>query len=148
MTIPAERLERVVANVSVSAEDVRRALEIACLSVASDGKLADEEVAALRVMSRALSGIDAKSLDALVQGHLTLPSRDDRLAHLRATADSLTTDAGRHLAYKMALATAAADSDSADAEFEFDLDLQDALALPTAIAERLGAEVQTALDGP
>lgn len=145
MAIPAERLERVVANVSVSGDDVRRALAIACLSVASDGNLADEEIAALRAMSGALHGFAAASLDALVQGSLNLPSREDRLEQLRATADSLTTEAARHLAYKMSIATALADSDAADAEFEFELDLQDALSLPTATADALAAEVQAAL---
>lgn len=146
MAIPAERLERVVANVSVSPDDVRRALAIACLSVASDGKLADDELAALRAMSRALHGFAAASLDALVEGSLNLPSREDRLEQLRATADSLTTDASRHLAYKMSIATALADSDAADAEFEFELDLQDALSLPTATADALAAEVHEALE--
>lgn len=145
MTIPAERLERVVANAELSSDDVRRALAIACLSVASDGKLADEEIAALRAMSGALRGFAASSLDALVQSSLSLPSRDDRLEQLRATADSLTTEAARHLAYKMSIATALADSDAADAEFEFELDLQDALSIPTATADALTAEVEAVL---
>lgn len=145
MTIPAERLERVVANAQLSADDVRRALAIACLSVAADGKLAEEEIAALRAMSGALQGFAVASLDALVQSSLNLPSRDDRLEQLRATADSLTTEEARHLAYKMSIATALADSDAADAEFEFELDLQDALSIPTATADALTAEVEAAL---
>src|SRR4051812_37409573 len=125
MAIPAARLERVVANARVSPEDVRRALAIACLAVAADGKLADEEIAALRVMSSALRGFSAESLDALMQSSLNLPERGDRVEQLRAAADSLTTDDARHLAYKMSIATALSDSVSADEEFEFDLDVQE-----------------------
>lgn len=146
MAIPAARLERVVANAGgVSAEDVRRALAIACLAVAADGKLADEELDALRVMSAALKGFAASSLDALVQSSLNLPGRDDRVEQLRATADSLTTDEARELAYKLSIATALSDSDAADEEFEFDLDVQDALDLAPDVADRLAAEVQQAL---
>jgi hypothetical protein len=145
MTIPAARLERVVANAGVSAEDVRRALAIACLAVAADGKLADEEVTALRVMSTALDGFPAASLDALMQSSLNLPNREDRVEQLRATADSLTSDEARHLAYKMSIAMALADSEAADAEFEFDLDVQEALSLSPATADRLTAEVHQAV---
>src|SRR5437899_8954212 len=128
VTIPAQRLECMVANArGVSAEDVRRALAIACLAVAADGKLAEEEMTALRVMSAALDGFGAASLDALTQSSLNLQHREDRVEQLRATADSLTNDEARHLAYKMSIATALSDSESADGEFEFDLDVQEAL---------------------
>ena len=145
MSIPAELLRRVVTNASVSPEDVRRALAIACLAVAADGKLADEELAALRVFSAELGGVGAAGLDGLVQSGLNLPSRDDRLEQLRATADSLSTDAARHLAYKLSVATALADLASTDEEFEFDLDVQEALQLSPDTADRLAGEVHEAL---
>jgi hypothetical protein len=146
MSIPAEMLARVVLNANdVSREDVGRALAIACLAVAADGKLADEEIAALRVMSGALHGFGDASLDALMQSGLNLPGREDRVEQLRATADSLTTDEARHLAYKLSVAMALSDRTAADEEFEFDLDLQDALQLPSDIAERLSREVHEAL---
>jgi len=145
MSIPAELLRRVVTNAGVSPEDVRRALAIACLAVAADGKLADEELAALRVFSAELGGVGAAGLEGLVQSGLNLPSRDDRLEQLRATADSLSTDAARHLAYKLSVATALADLASTDEEFEFDLDVQEALQLSPDIADRLAGEVHEAL---
>jgi uncharacterized tellurite resistance protein B-like protein len=150
MSIPAEMLKSVVKNASgkastVAPEDVWRAFKIACLVVVADGKLADEEVAALRVMSAELHGLGDAGLDALIQSCLNLPGREDRLEQLRATADSLTTEEARHLAYKLAVTTALADLASTDEEFEFDLDVQEALQLAPDVADRLAGEVHEAL---
>lgn len=150
MSIPAEMLKRVVKNASgqgstVAPDDVWRAFKIACLVVAVDGKLAEEEVAALRVMSEELKGLGNARLDALIQSCLNLPGREDRLEQLRATADSLTTEAARHLAYKLAVTTALADLASTDEEFEFDLDVQEALQLAPDVADRLSGEVHEAV---
>jgi len=46
---------------------------------------------------------------------------------------------------EQSLHAAMADLAAADEEFEFDLDLQDALDLPTDVADDLSAEVHTAL---
>lgn len=142
MSIPASLLKRVVTP--QSPEDAKRILEIACLAVASDGKLAPEEVAALHVLSSELRAVSAADLDALVDAALN-GTRDDRLDRLRVLADALSSEAARHCAYKVSVVTALADLDSADEEFEFDLDVQDALKLPPETADRLSADVHEAL---
>jgi uncharacterized tellurite resistance protein B-like protein len=130
---------------AVSPADARAALEIACLAVAADGKLADEELAALRVLSAELRALAASELDALVLASLTLRTREERLDRLRAAADSLSSEQARHLAYRLSVVTALADLAAADEEFEFDLDVQDALHLSSEEADRLTAEVNEAL---
>jgi hypothetical protein len=144
MSIPAPLLRRVVTP--QSPEDARRILEIACLAVASDGKLATEELAALHVLSTELGGVSAAELDVLVHGALGQPSRDVRIERLRAVADALTTEGARHCAYKLSVVTALADLATADEEFEFDLDVQDALNLAPDVADRLMREVHEALN--
>jgi len=143
MSIPASLLKRVVTP--QSPEDAKRILEIACLAVASDGKLAPEELAALRVLSSELRAVPGGELDALVDAALNLGTRDDRVERLRVLAEALSSEAARHCAYKVSVVTALADLDSADEEFEFDLDVQDALKLPPETADRLSADVHEAL---
>jgi hypothetical protein len=150
MSIPDPMLQNVITLAlrdggPVAPQDARRVLEIACLAVASDGKLADEELAAIRVFSTSLGAFSRSELDALVLASLNLHSRDDRLERLRAAADALTTEGARHLAYKLSVVTALSDLASADEEFEFDLDVQDALKLDSDVAERLSGEVHEAL---
>lgn len=149
MSLPAEMLQNVVKQATnggaIAPEDARRALEIACLAVVSDGKLADEEIAALRVLSRELGALSAKELEALVQSTLALHTREERVDRLRATADALTSERARHLAYRLSVVTSLADLAAADEEFEFDLDLQDALKLSADDADRLTSEVNEAL---
>lgn len=143
MSIPAPMLRRVVTP--QSPEDARRVVEIACLAVASDGKLAPEELAALRVLSGALHAVSESELDTLVDAALNLASRDDRLARLQILADALSSESARHCAYKVSVVTALADLASADEEFEFDLDVQEALKLAPDVADRLTADVNEAL---
>lgn len=151
MSIPAPMLRQVVTQAKpdgsapISSDDARRALEIACLAVASDGKLADEELAALRVLSAELKALSPSELDAMVLASLTLRTREERIDRLRAAAEALSTEPARHLAYRLSVVTALADLAAADEEFEFDLDVQDALHLSTDDADRLTAEVNEAL---
>jgi hypothetical protein len=146
MSIPAPMLRRIVTP--QGPEDARRILEIACLAVASDGKLATEELAALRVLSSELGAASGAELDALVGAALDLPTREDRVERLRALCDALTTEQARHCAYKVSVVTALADLASADEEFEFDLDVQDALKLSPDAAEQLASEVNELLMVP
>lgn len=143
MSIPAPMLKRVVTP--QSPDDARRIIEIACLAVASDGRLADEELSALRVLSSELRAVSAAELEPLIHAALGMSSRDDRTERLRTLADALSNEAARHCAYKVSVVTALADLASADEEFEFDLDVQDALRLEPEIADRLSAEVHEAL---
>lgn len=148
MSIPAPMLRRAVAREKgevLSPDDLRRVLEIASLAVASDGRLADEELAALRVLASELNAASSSQLDGLIHAALGVPTRDERLERLRAAAGALTSEPARHLAYKLSVVTALADLASADEEFEFDLDVQDALRLSTDTADRLTAEVHEAL---
>ncbi len=150
MTIPASLLRRVVtpskqSPLAVSKDDARRILEIACLAVASDGKLTNEELAALRVLSAEIPAFPKSELESLVNGCMDLKLREDRTERLRVAADALSTEGARHLAYKLSVAVALADMASADEEFEFDLDIQDALKLPPDTADRLAGDVHEAL---
>jgi hypothetical protein len=144
MSIPAPMLRRVVTPQSPA--DARRILEIACLAVASDGRLAPEELAALHVLSSELEAVSTGDLDALVHTALNLPTRDERIERLRSLADALTSEGARHCAYKISVVTALADLAAADEEFEFDLDLQEALNLAPEVADRLTREVHEALN--
>jgi hypothetical protein len=146
MSIPASMLTRVVTP--QSPEDARRILEIACLAVASDGKLAEEEITALRVLTQALGTVTTAELDGLINGAVSLSDRDDRTARLRTLADALSSEDARHCAYKISVVTALADLDSADEEFEFDLDVQEALKLAPETADRLTADVHESLIVP
>ena len=143
MSIPASLLKRVVTP--QSPEDARKILEIACLAVAADGKLAPEELAALRVLSAELRAVPAAELDSLIDAALNLGTREERTERLQALADALSTEGARHCAYKVSVVTALADLASADEEFEFDLDVQDALKLEAETADRLSADVHEAL---
>jgi uncharacterized tellurite resistance protein B-like protein len=129
----------------VSKADARLAIEIACLAVASDGKLANEELAALRALNAELNAFANAELEGLIGKSLALHSREDRLDRLQATANALSTEGARHLAYQLSVVTALADLATADEEFEFDLDVQDALKLDSELAERLSGEVNEAL---
>jgi hypothetical protein len=159
--IPAEMLKRVIrtdaapspALADVSRDDVKHILEIACLAVASDGHIADEELAAVRVLGEemcASAGVDrglasSAAVERLAHECASLRTRDDKLERLRVAADALSSDAARGLAYKVSIATAMSDLASTDQEFEFDIDVQDALKLTTDLADRLAAEVHEAL---
>ena len=149
MSIPAPLLRRVVipegGTASYAAADARGILEIACLACASDGKLADEELAALRVINGLLGAASATEVGPLIDAALNIPSRDERVERLRVVAGSLSSAVARECAYKVSVVTALSDLASADEEFEFDLDVQDALDLAPEIADRLTAEVHEAL---
>src|SRR5690349_21765254 len=141
MAIPVEMLRRVFSTSksegAISPADVALVIEIACSAVASDGKIADDELQAVRALGAELharaggSGenpASAGKLDALLRDNL-MRTRDERIERLRAAADALSNEAARHLAYKASVVTALADLASADEEFEFDIDVQDALTL-------------------
>ena len=149
MSFPAPLLRRVVtpegSSSAFSPADARGILEIACLAVASDGKLAAEELAALRVISAELRAASPAEVGPLIDAALNLSTREDRLERLRAVADALTSDAARQCAYRVSVVTALSDLASADEEFEFDLDVQDALKLSPDVADRLTADVHEAL---
>jgi hypothetical protein len=148
MAIAADMVRRVLDGSTSSAigpDDGRRILEIACLAVAADGQIAREEIAVLHGIAAALRAYEPNEVDELVRRCHALRSRAEQVERLRTASDALTTDDARHVAYKVSVLTAMADLASTDAEFEFDLDLQDALRLPTDVADRLTGEVHEAL---
>jgi hypothetical protein len=149
MAIPEAMLRKLVNTANASGDlahqDAQSALEIACLAVVADGKLADEELAALHIFRSELNAFTKSELDALVKKSINLATRDDRLERLKIVAATLTSDHARHLAYQLSVATALADLAAADEEFEFDLDLQDALDLDPHVADQLTSAVNEAL---
>ena len=128
---------------SVSRSDGAGVLEIACLAIVSDGNIAPEELAVLRTVGKDIGSAD--NVEALVQKAASLHSREAQLERLREVAAGLSTEAARHLAYKVTVLTSVADLAASDEEFEFDLDLVDALQLSTDVADRLAGEVHEAV---
>lgn len=154
MALSPKMIQKIVgtrAQGPLTAEDAERILEIACLTVATDGKLANEEIEAVRLMGVALRAraegapFSQGELDRVLDAVAQLETRDDRDARLRAVAGGLTTDTARHVAYKASVTAAMSDLNASDEEFELDIDLIDALGLPTAKADDLTAEVHEAL---
>src|SRR5262245_60667911 len=103
MTILTEMLRRVVTGEdgaswalvgAVSPNDVKRILEIACLAVASDGHIADEELTAVRVLGSEVasiagtskSDVSEEAVASLAHACVSLGTRDDRLERLRTAA--------------------------------------------------------------
>lgn len=146
MAITLDMVRRVTGSskAGISREDAERVLEIASLSIVSDGNIAPEEESVLRLVGEDISG-HAPNLDALLNKVTALRTRDAQLERLRAVADALGSEAVRQLAYKVTVLTAMADLASSDEEFEFDIDVQDALQLSSRDADRLTGEVQEAV---
>jgi hypothetical protein len=146
MAITADMVRRLTASAKggISHEDAEGVLEIACLAVISDGKVAPEEEAVLRIVGADI-GARAAGIDTLLNKVAALGARDAQLERLRAVADALGSEVARHLAYKITVLTAMADFASSDEEFEFDIDVQDALRLSPDAADRLTGEVQEAV---
>jgi hypothetical protein len=163
MRIPAEMLRRLVttpegstyrAPTGLSAEGADRILEIAWLSVASDGHLADEELDALRVVGaqlcelagqRAEEKLSPAALDDVLARVASLDSKEEVVERLRVLSAALASDAERHLAYKLAVGLMLSDLAVNEAEAAFEDALLDALGIDEDVAERLDAEVQVAL---
>ncbi len=168
MSIPAELLQRVVeapANAdpkrtmppgTVTGEDATGILEIACMVVAADGQIDDAEIEAVRVLGGAVKKLartsNGEPLTAAEVAEIAARcaglTSEDRLARLRAVATALSSDAARHLAYKISLATAMADLASTYEEVELDVDLLDALKLSDVVGDRLAGEVHEAVTPP
>lgn len=146
MAITVDMVRRVTASVKAAAsrEDAERVLEIATLAVVSDGQVAPEEEAVLRVVAEDI-GAGASNLATLLNKVVALGSREARVERLRTVADALGNEGAKQLAYKVTVLTALADLASADEEFEFDIDVQDALHLSADEADRLSAEVHEAV---
>ena len=143
MSIPASKLRQLVTP--QSPDDAKRILEIACLAVASDGNLADEERAVLHALAGELKAYSPREVDGLVGQALDGKTREDRLDRLRALAGELSTQDAQHCAYKVSVVTALSDLAAQDEEFEFDLDIQEALELAPETAEKLTSEVNELL---
>lgn len=165
MAIPENMLKRVVQlnagaddanreSAGITEDDSTRILEIACMVVTADGNIADEELAAVRVMDEAVRGIAksadgkpvrANDLQAMVGRCTAIRAGEDRLDRLRNLCEGLSSEAARHLAYKVSMATAMADLASSDEEFELDIHLLDSLQITNDVGDRLAGEVHEAL---
>jgi tellurite resistance protein len=149
MAIPTAMVRRVLLmsrgeSGPINAADARGVLEIACLAVAADGTIADEERDVLHTLSAELGALSANEIDTLVQ-RATDKTREEQVERLRAVADSLSNDSARNLAYMVSVLTAMADLAASDEEFEFDLDVQEALGLSADTAASLAGSVHEAL---
>ncbi len=159
MVFTKDMLERVVAGGesaagTITSDDAARIVEIACMTVASDGTIAPEELAAARTLGTAVrtlvaggvaSPLSANDLDAVVSRCNDMPVEEERLEHLRKVAVGLSSARARQLAYKVSMAVAMSDLASSDEEFEFDIALLDALDLGSDVGDRLAGEVHEAL---
>ena len=142
MSLPVEMIRKAIDH-APSPADAKRVVEIACLAVAADGHLDEEELHVIRVLCKELS-VDLRKVDEI----LAMGSREDRLDRLRETAAAIETDAAKQLAYKMTVLASVADLAAQDEEFEFDLDVQEALGLDSGVADELANQVHEALAPP
>lgn len=142
MSLPVPMIKKAIDH-APSAADAKRVVEIACLAVAADGNLDEEELHVIRVLCKELN-VDVRKVDEV----LAMGSREDRLQRLRETAAAIETDAAKRLAYKMTVLASVADLAAQDEEFEFDLDVQEALGLDSGVADELANQVHEALTPP
>jgi hypothetical protein len=163
MDIPADMLRRLVtggegrrAPAPISPADADRIFEIAWLTVTADGNVADEEIQALRVVGgqiHALAGGPADEelsddvIDEIEERAASLDSAEDVAARLQVLGKGLSSNAERHLAYKLARALMMSDLSVNDDEDAFMGDLLDALGISDDVAESLDAEVDDVLVG-
>ncbi len=152
-----EALRRVVAGDVITPRDAEVILEVAAITAAVDGRLAPEEVVALRGLgdaARALAGVTGKTalsaddIDEIVGRNVDDGERAARETRLRTLAAELSGARARRLAYKVSVATALADSESRDEEIEMDLDLVGALGLNEVESTLLTADVHQNLSAP
>lgn len=142
MALPVPMIRKAIDHAPKGA-DARRVVEIACLAVAADGQLAEEELHVIRVLCKELE-VDLRAVDEV----LAMGSREDRLDRLREVASRFESEPAKRLAYKMTVLTSVSDLASQDEEFEFDLDVQEALGISGEEADELASEVHEALTPP
>lgn len=159
-SLPPERIASVVTPASdhartgpaLTGKEVDAILEIAYFAIAADRQLLDSELEGYRVVAgrvRALAGgspskLTERELNARLDGYARDRDREETVERLRVLAEGLSPTA-RDIAYRVSVALSLVDLATSDEEFDFDFDLQDALKLSNEDAERLNAEVQTAL---
>ena len=142
MSVSTEMIRSAITSAPKGA-DAKRVVEIACLAVAADGNLAEEELHVIRVLCKELA-VDVGAVDEV----LALGDREDRLARLREVAAASESPDAKKPAYKMTVLTSLSDLAAQDEEFEFDLDVQEALGIDTDTAEALANEVNEVLMPP
>jgi hypothetical protein len=131
-------------DVSLTDRERGAVLEIACLAVAADHRIHEQEAAAFRSIAKKLgSSADVDAILARFDGRVDRAEADARLRELAAY---LGTAAARALAYRTAYALSLADRASSDEEFEFDLQLIDALGLSQGDVDRMIEEVTAAVE--
>lgn len=133
----------VPAGVKVSKEDADVLLELAYLSTAVDGRLADEELAAFGGLVARLHG--KADVDALLDrfaGNVEHAEIDERVQKLAPTLRAEL----RPLAFKLAVGLGVADLDASEDESDLQVVLAEALGLDDARVDELTAEVYASLD--
>lgn len=138
----------VPAGVNPSTQDADTLLELAYLTTAVDGRLADEEISAFTSLVTRLRGKPARraDIDALLDrfasnvSHATIDERVQKIA-------PTLPEGLRPLAFKLAVGLGVADLDASDDESDLQVVLAEALGFDDARVDELTAEVYGSLDG-
>jgi hypothetical protein len=137
----------VPAGVKVSTQDADTLLELAYLTTAVDGRLADEELTAFTSLVTRLKGKTRPAdVDALLDRFTANVDHADITERVQEIAPTLG-DALRPLAFKLAVGLGVADLDASDDESELQIVLAEALGFDDARVDELTAEVYASLDG-
>lgn len=139
---------------ALRAEEAEAVLEIAYLTTAANGDLADEEAEAFQAIGgkvRALAGqgsgapLSRGETGRLFDEFVSRQKGVDRDERLKTLAKSIEAADARALAYQVSFAIALCDLETGDDEVEFDDELRAALEVGDR-AEALAAEVYSVVD--
>lgn len=130
-----------------SAEQSDVLLELAYLTTAVDGRLADEELSAFKGLVARLRKAAPRDadVDALLDRFADNVAHADIVDRVQEIAPSLPEEL-RPIAFKLAVGLGVADLDASEEETDLQIVLAEALGLDEARVEELTAEVYASLD--
>ncbi len=138
---------QIPADLKLTKSDADTLLELAYLTTAVDGRLADEEVVAFKDIIGRLRGTPARDadVDALLDRFAGIVEPTDIIERVQKIAPTLP-DPVRPIAFKLSVALGVADLDASEDESELQAVLAEALGFDDARVEELTAEVYATLD--
>jgi hypothetical protein len=137
----------VPSHVKPSKEETDVLLELAYLTTAVDGRLADEELTEFKGLVARLRGTATRDadIDALLDRFAGNVDHAEITERVQKIAPALPDDL-RPLAFKLAVGLGVADLDASEDETDLQIVLAEALGLDDARIDELTAEVYASLD--
>jgi hypothetical protein len=134
-------------GIKPSKEQTDVLLELAYLTTAVDGRLADEELEAFKSLVGRLQGgaVRDAEVDALLDRFASNVDHADIVERVQKIAPGLPADL-RPVAFKLAVGLGVADLDASEDETDLQIVLAEALGLDDARVDELTAEVYASLD--